>query len=146
MTDPAAPVTMREQDIFRCSVVLARASSTSGCAVDVVLVRLDRAAVTTAPLELRPTPVQPEEPVVVLGFAAVLLVKVDRGARLVEAREERSDSFSLSSDTFVVSSGSGVFDAAGALVGLFARGRRDYEPNGPCQRVACHRPPDSVGI
>ena len=53
--------------------------------------------------------------------------------------------FTLSSDTFAASSGSGVFDTEGALVGVFARGRVDYDADGPCQRVHREREDDAIG-
>lgn len=68
------------------------------------------------------------------------LVKTDLGAQVIDARAEHGDFFSLNSDTFVVSSGSGVFDMQGQLVGLFARGRRDYDREGDCYRS--HRVPE----
>jgi len=103
-------------------------------------VRLGRAAPTTELIELREEPVEADERVVVIGFPGGLPAKVDASARVVDSHPDRGDSFTLRSDTFAVSSGSRVFDRSGARVGVFARGRRDYDSDGSCQRV--HREPE----
>ena len=141
--DPAAPVTVAEEEVYGCGEVLAlaRSAADSACHVDLALVGLERTPLVNAPPLLRDVPVEADEPVTVIGYPAGLPVKVDGGARVVDPRPSRGDSFTLSSDTFAVSSGSGVFDRAGALVGVFARGRRDYDADGDCQRV--HREPEA---
>jgi hypothetical protein len=113
--DPAVAVSIPEDAVFECKQVLGRveAAADAPCHFDFVL----------------------GEAVVVVGFPAGLPVKIDRGAQVIDARAEQGDFFTLSSDTFSVSSGSGVFDSDGALVGLFSRGRRDYDQDGSCQRV-----------
>lgn len=141
--DSAAPVIVVEEEVYGCAEVLALAQSApdSACHVDLAVVGLERAPPVEEPPVLRDVPVEAEEPVTVIGYPAGLPVKVDAGARVVDPRPSRGDSFTLSSDTFAVSSGSGVFDRAGALVGVFARGRRDYDADGDCQRV--HREPEA---
>ncbi|MFC1642469.1 trypsin-like serine peptidase [Myxococcota bacterium] len=141
LTKPGAPIAVAGEDVFECAQVLARvkSSSDSACHFDIALLKLSHTASTTAPIVLRDRPVEANEPVAVIGFPAGLPLKIDQGARVVDAREALADSFTLSSDTFAVSSGSGVFDGSGNLVGVFAKGRRDYENDGFCQRVR-HEP------
>ena len=138
----AAPVTVAEEEVYGCGEVLAlaRSAADSACHVDLALVGLERTPPVEEPPVLRDVPVEADEPVTVIGYPAGLPVKVDSGARVVDPRSGRGDSFTLSSDTFAVSSGAGVFDRAGALVGVFARGRPDYDADGDCQRV--HREPE----
>ena len=123
----AAPVTVAEEEVYGCGEVLAlaRSAADSACHVDLALVGLERTPPVEEPPVLRDVPVEADEPVTVIGYPAGLPVKVDSGARVVDPRSGRGDSFTLSSDTFAVSSGAGVFDRAGALVGVFARGRPD---------------------
>ncbi len=139
---PAAPVIVAEEEVYGCAQVLAlaRSAEDSACHVDLALIGLERTPTVEAPPVLRDAPVEADEPVTVIGYPAGLPVKVDDGARVVDPRPSRGDSFTLSSDTFAVSSGAGVFDRTGALVGVFARGRRDYDADGDCQRV--HREPE----
>jgi hypothetical protein len=134
-----APITLAADDVFNCSDVLGRIAtpSDSPCHFDVVLLRLDRPVkAASSYAAFRSKPVEEGEGVVVIGFTAGLPVKIDEGARVIDARRDQGDYFTLSSDTFAVSSGSAVFDADGDLVGLFSRGRRDYDQDDAgCQRV-----------
>lgn len=141
VTEPSAPIAIAAHDVFECSEVLARAKTNpeAVCQFDLALVRLDRAAIN--PVSRRSRPVETGESLAVIGFPAGLPVKIDRGAWVIDPRSNRGDFFTLNSDTFAVSSGSGVFDLDGKLVGLFSRGRRDYDQHGSCWRV--HREDES---
>lgn len=145
--EPAARVIVVEEEVYGCAEVLAlaRSAAESACHVDLALVGLERTPPVEEPPVLRDFSVEADEPVTVIGYPAGLPVKVDSGARVVDPRPSRGDSFTLSSDTFAVSSGSGVFDRTGALVGVFARGRRDYDTDGDCQRVHREPEPDAAG-
>jgi V8-like Glu-specific endopeptidase len=136
ITEPGVPIAIAASDVFECKRVLGRARTPreSLCRYDIVLVELDRGAVASIPAVLRSLPAEAGEALAVIGFPAGLPVKIDEGASVVDARSTQGDFFTLS-DTFGVSSGSGVFDAQGELVGLFARGRQDYEDGPNCQRV-----------
>jgi hypothetical protein len=135
--DPNTPITIGADDVFDCKRVLGRVRTPAqvACRYDFVLLELDHAVPQASVAVPRAHPVQQDEAVAVIGFPAGLPVKIDRGARVVDARSAQGDYFTLDSDTFAVSSGSGVFDSKGQLVGLFARGRRDYDQEGSCQRV-----------
>lgn len=143
--DGSGAIEVRGNHVYHCAEVLARIASTeeSECRFDLALVRLDRAVEPPlAAVPIRREPVSPGEDLAVIGFPAGLPAKVDLGAHVIDARLEQGDYFTLNSDTFAVSSGSGVFDVHGELVGLFARGRRDFDEVGGCSRV--HRESDDA--
>lgn len=134
-TADATPIVLQARDVHTCREVLARLSAEPGasCRVDLALVRLDRHAERAIePPSLRDTPLYAGERLIVIGFPGGLPVKVDRGARVMDARSAHGDYFTLDSDTFEHSSGSAVFDMNGRLAGLFVRGRRDYIADGGC--------------
>ncbi len=145
ISDPSAPLAVAASDVFECTEVLARVKTPpdAGCHFDFGLVRLSRSAPEAVPFRTRP--LEAGEPLAVIGFPAGLPVKIDRGARVVDLRPAQGDFFTLTSDTFAVSSGSGVFDGAGNLVGLFSRGRRDYDQDGGCSRVHRDEEIDAAG-
>jgi Trypsin-like peptidase domain len=123
--------------VFDCQRVLGRvvAPVASACRFDIAVIQLDRPVADATTQSLRATAPQQAERLTVIGYPAGLPVKIDTGAQVMDARAEAGDFFTLSSDTFAISSGSGVFDAEGTLIGLFARGRTDYDQDGTCQRV-----------
>jgi hypothetical protein len=85
---------------------------------------------------LNPTDALTEgDAVALVGHGAGLPAKIAAGAHVVAARAGVRDYFSADVDGFEGGSGSGVFDAQGALVGIAARGGTDFElaPEG-CSR------------
>jgi hypothetical protein len=66
------------------------------------------------------------EPLTVLGTGSGLPIKIDSAARVIDVRAAEADFFSVESDTFEGSSGSGVFDADNQLLGVLVRGGTDY--------------------
>jgi len=128
ITDPARAITLDDDAIYRCkSVVLRRYGVDSAGRHDFAFVELDR----PVSADRRPVMLAPEDPplgsaLAVIGYPSGLPVKIDSGAALLGLRSCR-DYFTLSSDTFQSSSGSGVFDPLARLVGSFARGSTDYE-------------------
>ena len=79
--------------------------------------------------------------VVVIGFPGGLPVKIDT-ASVLDPRAATLDNFAMSSDTFEGSSGSGVYDAADDLVGVFARGTTDFVDRGACRAIRVVTTPD----
>lgn len=130
ITESTTDVVISASNVRECARVLIhlKPPSDSACRYDVALVELKPSAESIATAaSVRNSAVVDGEHLTVIGSTAGLPQKVDSGARVVDARHVRGDYFTLSSDTFFVSSGSGVFDVNGKLVGLFARGRRDYD-------------------
>jgi hypothetical protein len=115
-------------DIYGCKRIVDRVVTPEGSPtrLDYALVQLDRPAVGRTPIEVRPTPLTTGEPLATIGSASGLPAKIDSGSRVIDSRAGAGDFFLLDSDTFEGSSGSGVFDVGGKLVGVLVRGGRDY--------------------
>jgi hypothetical protein len=116
-------------DIYGCRRVIKRIVSpdpTQSPRIDYAVVQLDRPAVGRTPATPRLTPLNAGEPLATLGSASGLPTKIDSGAHVLATRSDVVDYFLLDSDTFQGSSGSGVFDVNGALVGVLVRGGEDY--------------------
>lgn len=133
------PLLIAREDVYDCAAVEAHLSSTNDeiCRWGVAVVRLDRVVdpARHTPARMRDTPAQNGEALGVIGFPTGLPAKVDLGAHVLDARPHEGDYFTLDSDTFAVSSGSGVFDSEGALLGILARGTRDFDDSAGCLRV-----------
>jgi MYXO-CTERM domain-containing protein len=133
-------------DVFSCRRVVARTTSPpdSNEQIDVAIVQLDRPAISPrAPVTIATsTSLVRGDPVTVVGFPSGLPAKIDTGAVVVDPRAATRDNFTMTSDTFRGSSGSGVYANGGALVGVFARGTVDVEDLGACR--ALRRLPQDV--
>jgi V8-like Glu-specific endopeptidase len=149
--DPLIAVQLHEHNLYRCRAIALRgnARSSPGGAqdasdelLDYAVVQLDRpissdrraVPVSTAAITIG-------QALTVIGYPSGLPVKIDRGAVVLDARADEVSSFTLTSDTFAGSSGSGVFDAAGNTVGVLVQGGVDYlyQTEGRCfaaRRVA----------
>ena len=119
-----------EGALYRCRSVPVRAYGTTsdGRRLDFAVVQLDRPVslerrVPTTTIQPMPT----GERATVIGYPSGLPVKVDRGATILETREAEADYLGLASDTFIGSSGSGVFNRQNELVAIVVRGGEDYE-------------------
>ena len=139
-----APIT--RADVYSCRAVAGRFTSPPDSVQQVnwAIIQLDR------PVDASRTPVvfasagalAVGQPLSVIGCPSGLPTKIDQGAKVVDAREATLDYFTLTSDTFDGSSGSGVFDANRSLVGAFVRGTADYVQEGiaaPRVSSATHR-------
>ena len=129
ITDPERAPTLDEGAIYRCKSISLRryGLDPSGGRYDYAFVELDRPVNSAR----QPVTLGPDDPpsgsmLTVIGYPSGLPVKIDAGAELLLRRPCR-DYFTLSSDTFQSSSGSGVFDEFGRLVRIFARVGTDYE-------------------
>lgn len=119
--DPAA--------MYRCKSIPVRRFGLDGDGrrLDYAIIELDRPVDSAR----HPVEVVSEVPPVgsnatVIGYPSGVPAKVDSGAQVLYARP-CLDYFTISSDTFQASSGSGVFDDRGRLIGSFVRGGVDYE-------------------
>jgi hypothetical protein len=116
-------------DIYGCRRIVKRVVSPDPSAVpriDYAIIQLDRSATGRKPVTVRKGPLLPGEPLSTIGCASGLPMKIDSGAHVLATRGDALDYFLLDSDTFQGSSGSGVFDVNGALVGVLVRGGEDY--------------------
>lgn len=121
---------LTNDDVYRCRSVPALAHGTDphGRRWDFAFIELDRPVVPPR----RPAPVVPkavatDDLLTVIGYPDGLPVKIDPAARVLDPRTGNDDYFTMASDTFEASSGSGVFDADGDLVGVFVRGGIDRQ-------------------
>jgi len=121
---------LQERDVYRCrSVPLLRYETTSdGLRLDYAVVQLDRPVSPDKRAPSIATKVIPAgENATVIGYPSGLPAKIDCGATVVDARKAEHDYLSLASDTFLGSSGSGVFNKKRGLVAIVVRGGEDYE-------------------
>jgi hypothetical protein len=124
----SAPVAISAQNIYECRRTRVRVDEMEPGVWkhDYAIVELARPVEGRAPLPVRSEPIVLGEAVNVISAVSGLPLKVDRGARVLDARAHMNDFFRLDSDTAYGSSGAPVFDADGLLVGITVRGRRDY--------------------
>ncbi|MDB4974632.1 MAG: Trypsin domain protein [Myxococcaceae bacterium] len=115
-------------DIYGCRRIVARTLTPRGVTprIDFAVVQLDRPALGRTPVSTRTSPLSVGEPTTVIGCTSGLPLKIDSGGAVLSTRALQLDYFLLDSDTFQGSSGSGVFDRAGQLVGTLVRGGEDY--------------------
>lgn len=132
-----APIS--EADVYGCREIIARAHS-SNSGLDFAFIRLDR---EVAP-HLRPVPLRaprgrlPEgAPLAMIGHPNGLPAKIADGARVMRSSLFDGNVFLTNLDAFSGNSGSGVFDAEGALVGVLVFGHADYRERsgGDCREV-----------
>ena len=124
-------------DVYLCDEILLREDSEGA---DFAFIRLDRPVAGHTPAPVARPPALAEQAVAqgdaitVLGFPSGLPLKIDDGGTVLSA-PTMDTFFHTSLDTFSGSSGAGVFDTNGELVGIFAGGQTDYEPDstGDCQ-------------
>ena len=126
-TDELEP--MGWADIYGCRRVVARTLSTRGAVprLDYAVIQLDRAPAGRIPVVTRTSALAPAEPVAVIGCTSGLPLKIDTGGQVLDPRDPTDDYFLVNSDTFQGSSGSGVFDGQGQLLGVLVRGGDDYK-------------------
>lgn len=129
LTRPGGALVVPAAAVYRCAAIVARELGVDrdGRRLDYAVVALDRPVdAARRPVEIAGDPPQIGDGLAVIGYPSGLPAKVDAAAQLLYVRPCR-DYFTLSSDTFQGSSGSGVFDDRGRLAGIFVRGGVDYE-------------------
>lgn len=100
--------------------------------LDFAVLRVDRALPSERIATIRKTPVNKDEPVTVIGYPCGMPVKIATGAKVIDA--SASEYFLADVDTYVGNSGSPVYDASYAVVGVLVRGEEDFQLN---QRSQC---------
>jgi V8-like Glu-specific endopeptidase len=130
-TAPGTLSALEQGDVYHCAEVLkARVSEHDASErLDYGFIRLDRRVGT----ELQPVVLNPTDALVagdsvaLVGHGAGLPTKIAADGRVIDERAGVRDYFYADVDDFEGGSGSGVFDAQGALVGVAARGEADFE-------------------
>ena len=101
---------------------------------DWAVVRLDRSVPDSvaSPVRVASTEVAIGTPVMSIGHPDGLPRKYAGDAQVKEVMQSGTDAFRFSTnvDAFVGSSGSGVFDMSGEMVGILINGNRDYDDKG----------------
>ena len=126
--------TLTHEDLFDCRAVVAWRMSNRPT-VDFAIVQLDRPATprfTPAPVRRDVAPLAGGSPLTLISFGSGLPAKIDHGGRVLDARGSTMDYFTGTMDSFGGSSGGGVFDERGQVVGILVRGERDYVRRGSC--------------
>ncbi len=122
--------TLTAADVFGCRDFVVRQVSPTRDEkqFDYAIVQLDRPALAPRmPATVSMRTMRMGEPMLVLGFTSGLPAKIDDGAHIIDPRAGVLDYFKLDTDTFAGSSGSGIYDLRGELVGVLVRGGDDYE-------------------
>jgi hypothetical protein len=124
----AAPGELAPLEVYECrrAQVQENDLAPESALRDYAIIELTRAVEGRNPLAARAEPPSSGEPLTVISAGAGLPLKVDSGARALDARLPAEDYFLLDSDTFHGSSGAPVLDAQGTLAGVLARGNPDY--------------------
>ncbi len=120
---------MSAADVYGCRDFVVRRVSpkNAGKQIDFAIVQLDRPALAPRePVTISPRALKNGDAVITLGYTSGVPAKIDTGSFVIDARSASMDYFKLNSDTFAGSSGSGLFDPQGGLVGVLVRGGEDY--------------------
>lgn len=130
MTETGEMAPLGADDVYTCTRIVV-----SDAAADFAIVELDRPVEGRTPAATRVTAggLPLDSPVVLIGFPSGIPVKVDGGGTVRSSID--GVSFRADVDGFSSSSGSGLFDVDGALVGFLQQGARDYIPEGDCNIV-----------
>ncbi len=136
-------------DIFRCKAIVATEQSNRlGMSIDYSVVQLDRMATprfTPAPVRQESAPLLQNDRLAVIGSGSGIPFKIDSGGAVRDVRNTTRDYFVATTDTFIRSSGSGVYERSqNRVAGILVRGEGDYVNQGTCN-VANVCAPDDCG-
>ncbi len=115
------PTVAQANDVYKCKQVIAREQTK---AQDYSLVRLDRQVVGRIPVALAQNPAKSGDPLVLIGNPSGIPTKIAGGANV---RKVEKGFFRANTDSYGGNSGSGVFNAAGEVVGILVRGEQDFK-------------------
>ena len=129
--------TIDDDAIYQCQDVVFRGTDESADeAIDLAIVKLDRPVRGFEPVDLLPSDrVSAGMAIALVGAAAGVPIKIDRGGSVQSLIGEPPVGFKSNLDAFLGSSGSGVFSEEGLLVGVLSKGQNDYALDGDCYRA-----------
>lgn len=128
--ETGAQAPLDADDVYQCARVVV-----SDVRADYSILELDREVRGREPVDvaLHENGLDLGTPVTLVGFPDGIPAKIDAGGVVVYGATGRY--FRATVDAFDSSSGSGVFDDEGRLVGILQRGYPDYVPRGDCNVV-----------
>ncbi len=115
-----APYSTQAENVFYCKEVLYREVSDEQ---DYALIRLDRAVINIAPLDLTDNTPTVGENLFTIGHPSGLPKKITTGATVLEIK---NSFFKTNTDSYGGSSGSPLFNKDNQVVGILVRGEDDY--------------------
>ena len=123
--------TITDEQVYHCQRVIAAEVSERDAdfEVDYAWILLDRPVISPygpAPVFKGDSSIERGASVTVVSYGAGLPVKIDSGGQVVDERPLSLDYFITTNDNFHGGSGAGVYDSAGNLRGIVARGEDDY--------------------
>jgi Trypsin-like peptidase domain len=126
--DEQGEVSIDEEDVYECTRSYVHENDLYDPTLirDYALVELARRVVGRAPVPVAMRSAQAGEAVATVGSGAGLPLKASNDAQVVAARADAADYFLVDTDTAVGGSGSPVLDADGSVLGVLARGNRDF--------------------
>src|SRR5690606_38970819 len=118
--------TIDRDDVYECAEVLAHRVDSKGA--DFAIIRLDRPVVARLPAQVDDVySVVDGARVTAIGAPSGVPIKIDDGGIVQWTRAGSRDYFVATPDAFGGSSGSGIFDLDGVLVGILVRGQNDFD-------------------
>lgn len=130
LTGPNKVPVLAARTMYGCRRIVAQRTTQLSVAedyADFAVVQLDRPADRDrVPIALSEQRAHPGDQVTVIGFPSGLPAKLDHGALVQELTSVAPEIFAIDSDTFSSSSGSGVLNADGQLLGNIVSGAADY--------------------
>ena len=137
-SQPGALDPLARTEVYGCRAVAVSFESPpdADTHLDYAVVQLDRPVdADLLPVNVAATAaLSAGEALTTIGFPSGLPVKIDPSS-VLDPRSATLDYFSMASDTFEGSSGSGIYDAGDDLIGVFARGTADFVSEGGCRAV-----------
>ncbi len=114
-----------KSEVYSCARILARDLNSQKGGTDYAVLELDREVAQGQPVKLAKTDdLKAGDAVVSFSYPLGLPLKVDKGT--VVRSESWSNFFEVAVDTFSGSSGSGLFNSRGELIGILSTGSDDF--------------------
>lgn len=129
---PGQLASIGPEDVFQCRRLVARRDFRG---IDYAFVQLDRPVAPPrrpAPVDLVDVPRVLGSSVAVVGFPDGIPAKLDSEGVVLQDGAPEYEEFEATVDTFGGNSGSGVYDADRAVIGILSRGETDYVRQGNC--------------
>lgn len=124
-----APLRIRPSDVYECRRARVQENDLGQTdrIRDYAIIELTRAVHGRPALSVRSKALRHGELLAIVSAANGVPLKIELGARVLDARAHPGDYFVLHSVSYRGSSGAPILDAAGSVVGLFVRGSDDFD-------------------